>query len=90
MIAGQQNAFGHSMSLRPSYMLLHETLSIELAGIMNFTTKEYLVRPKLIYDFADALSFTIGGEFYTGPEGTLYNAIKDALSAIYFEMKAAF
>ena len=58
MIAGQQNEISHSFSCRAGLKLLHETLDLELVGLYNITTEEYLLKPKMDYDIADALTFT--------------------------------
>ena len=61
-----------------------------MAGLYNFTTEELLVKPKVSYDIADALRFTIGGELYAGPNGTLYDTIDETLSAVFVELKTSF
>ena len=90
MIAGQQEELIHSASFRPSWTLFHETMTVELAGLYNFTTEELLLRPKLTYDIADALTVSAGGEIYSGPDETLYGTIDEALSAAFIEIRASF
>ena len=90
MIASQKHELSHSMSLRPAWNLLHETLHLELMGFYNFTTEEGLFRPKLSYDITDALRGTLGGEIYSGPTGTLFGTVDEALSALFIELKVSF
>lgn len=90
IFSSQQNEISHSVFFRPAWTLLHETFSLELAGMYNITTKELLLRPKVSYDIADALTVTAGGELYSGPEETLFDKIDSQLSAFYVELKSSF
>ena len=96
LIAGQQNRVSHAVLLRPSLPLFHEACTVELLGYCNFTTEEWLIRPSLSYNLADALILKAGWEGYFGPEsmlgpdGTLFGNISDALSAVFVELKASF
>jgi hypothetical protein len=40
--------------------LLYETLKLELAGMYNFTTEEYVFNPKISYAITDALTVSAG------------------------------
>jgi len=90
MIASQQEEISHSISFRPAWTLLHETLDIEILGLYNITTEEFLMRPKTSYDIADDLTVTIGGEIYIGPDDTLYDSIGEQLGGIFIELKTSF
>jgi hypothetical protein len=90
MLASQQNEVSHSISFRPALFLLHETLTLEAAGIYNLTTEELLIRPKAVYNITDALTFTLGGEIYTGPDETLYGIMDQILSALFVECRISF
>ena len=96
MIAGQQHRVSHAVLLRPSLALFHEACSAELLGYCNFTTAEWLLRPSLSYNLADALVLKAGWEGYfgprsmLGPDGTLFGNISNALSAVFVELKASF
>jgi hypothetical protein len=57
---------------------------------VNFTSNETLFRPKLTYDIADALTFTLGAELYSGPDDTLFGLVDSTLSAAFVELKASF
>ena len=90
MLAQQLFQTSHALSGRVSYTMLHETLMLELFGMVNFTTEEYLARPMLSYDMTDALKISIGGEYYGGPKETLYGAFGDVLSAAFVELRVSF
>lgn len=90
MISSQQEEITHSLSLRPAWTLFYETLNVEVLGLYNITTEELYLRPKFSYDIADDLSVTLGGDFYSGPAGTLYAIVKKELNSVYVELKASF
>lgn len=90
LISSQQYGLSHSLFCRAEQRLLHETLKIELLGLLNITSEEFLLRPKLTYDLADAFTFILGGEFFSGPEDTLFGTIDSALNSLFIELKASF
>ncbi len=90
IIASQQFETSHAFSCRLGWNLLHETLNLEVVSLANVTTEEFLIRPRMAYDIADAFTFTLGGEFYSGPEDTLFDFIEDHLSSVFVELKISF
>ena len=90
LINFQQYEVSHSLSCRAAWELMNELMSIEVLGFMNFTSNETLLRPKMTYDIADALTFTLGAEFYSGPDDTLFGLVDSTLSAAFVELKASF
>ena len=90
MIAGQLYQVQHSATLRLAWTALQEALKLELVGMVNFTTEELMLRPKVSYDIADALKVTAGAEIYLGPEGTLMGTIEQIQSAGFVELRASF
>ncbi len=90
LIYGQSKAVQHGASLRLEWRTLHDQLSLVGFGMMNFTTKEWLVYPKVAYFATDALTVTLGAEIYRGPENTLFNMIEEVLTAGYAELKLSF
>ena len=90
LLASQQNEISHSVSFRPALFLMHETMTLEAAGMVNLTTEEWFLRPKLAYDISDALTLTLGGEIYLGPDETLYGLIDEVLSAAFVECRISF
>jgi hypothetical protein len=90
MIAGQQDKVSHSLSCRAGWLLLHETMELELVGLYNITTEEYFLKPKMAYDIADALTFTLGAILYGGPDNTLFGTIDKPLSAVFSELRLSF
>lgn len=90
LINYQQYEFSHSFFSKLGWKLLHETLKLELTGMVNITSAEVYIRPKLVYDLSDAFIFTLGGEIYLGPEDSLFGAIDSYLGAVYMEFKMSF
>lgn len=90
MFSSQTNEISHAVSFRPLWNLMYETLTLEIFSLYNFTTEELFFKPKLSYDLADALTITVGGEYYTGPTGTLFDSIDETLSSVFIELKTSF
>ena len=90
LISFQQYKVSHSLSCRAAWELMNELLSIEVFGLVNFTSNETLFRPKMTYDIADALTFSLGAELYSGPDDTLFGLVDSTLSAVFMELKASF
>jgi len=90
IIFSQQYKTSHAFSCRLGWNLLHETLNLEVVGLVNVTTEEFLIRPRMAYDIADAFTFTLGGELYSGPADTLFDFIEDHLSSVFMELKISF
>ena len=90
LISFQQYEVSHSLSCRAAWELMNDLLSIEAFGLVNFTSNETLFRPKMTYDIADALTFALGAELYSGPDDTLFGLVDSTLSAVFVELKASF
>ncbi|NOZ85005.1 MAG: hypothetical protein GXP49_01835 [Deltaproteobacteria bacterium] len=89
-LAGQTKEYQHSVMLRIQYKMLQETLKLEVSGMYNFSTGEYMVRPKISYQVADGLDAVIGGEVFGGPDNTLFGMIDQTMSAAFIEVRAWF
>ncbi|MBN2102525.1 hypothetical protein JW835_00625 [bacterium] len=90
MISMQQHEFSHGFSFRPAYTFFHETLTVEALGLVNYTTKEAYIRPKITYQLADELILVAGGDIYIGDDNTLFGSIDRALNSGFIEFKASF
>jgi hypothetical protein len=80
----------HMASLRLEWLALHDTLSLSALGFVNFTTREWLVFPKVGYRMSDAMTTYVGAEVYVGPTHTLLDLIDEQLTAGYAELRYAF
>lgn len=90
IIAGQTKRHAHLVIARIEWKLLHETLSMEVLGMLNASTLEWMVRPKITYAVTDALKVIVGGEVYGGPDDSLYGLIDQTLSAGFVEARVSF
>ncbi len=90
MITSQLHGLSHSLSFRIEKKLLHQTMSVEVLGLIHTTSEEFLLRPKLTYDIADALELTVGGEIFTGQKDTLFDTIGSTLNSLFVELRASF
>lgn len=90
MISEQIERVQHGATLRAEWKLWQETLKLEALLYTNFTTEEWMVRPKISYDITDTLKITFGGELFLGPGNTLYGTIDETQSAVYAELKKSF
>jgi hypothetical protein len=90
LIHGQKEPVQHGFSLRAEWRTLHDTLSLVAFGVMNVSTLEWLIYPKVSYSITDAMTVSVGGEVYRGPKDTLFAMIEDILTAGYAELKISF
>jgi hypothetical protein len=90
MVRGQLNEWSHMAMTRLAWAFLYETLDVEVMGMFDFMTEEYFARAMVAYDIADALTLTLGGEMWGGPNGTLSGTIDELMSAGFLELKASF
>jgi len=89
IVANQLNRFQHGASVRISQKWLNETLETEVAGVYGFTRRDYVIRPKAVYDFTDRIRGTVGADFFGGPKKSFFGRIKDTSTA-YVELKFSF
>ncbi len=90
MLFSQLHEVQHMATVRLEWLTLHDTLSLSALGFVNFSTKEWLVFPKVGYQLSDSLSTSVGAEIFAGPDGTLFGLIDEQLSAVYAELRYGF
>ena len=56
----------------------------------NFTTKEWLVTPRIGWKLTDAMTALVGAQVFAGPNDTLFGLIDQNLSAGYVELRFSF
>ena len=86
----QTDEWIHSLLLRPSLSLFHETLELEAAFLYNLTTEEYMLRPQLSYQLSDGISICGGYEYYYGPENTRFQWIEKVFNGPFGEIRISF
>lgn len=90
MIFSQLEELQHLATVRIEWLTLHDTLSLSALGMMNFSTEEWLLAPKLAYRMTDNLMASLGAEVLGGPTGTLFGLIDEQLSAGYAELRVSY
>jgi hypothetical protein len=90
LLFSQQYEISHALSLRAAKSFWHDTLDLEVMGYVNITSHEYLLKPKLTYSITDAFSLIIGGEWYQGPDDSLFDLVDPYLSALFGELRLSF
>jgi hypothetical protein len=86
----QTHRMNHSLLIRPSVSLMHETLDLEVNSLVNLTTGEYLIYPKVTYRLTDGLMASAGYQYYQGGELTRFSWIKNAFNGPFMEFKLNF
>ncbi|HEX3904605.1 MAG TPA: DUF1302 family protein [Polyangia bacterium] len=80
----------HLATLRLEWLALHETLSVSSLCLLNFTTHEWLVTPRIGYRLSDAMTAYVGAQVFHGPTDTLFGIIDAELSSGYAELRYTF
>ncbi|NLE02474.1 MAG: hypothetical protein GX640_21635, partial [Fibrobacter sp.] len=86
LFTGTTDRASHSITGNIQLSSLYETLHFKLAGMYNFTTKDFAVNPSVSYDIADAINISIGGRYIDGPKESLNAMVSNLLSFAYAEL----
>ena len=86
----QQEETNHAVMLLLSKALAYDTWNIELAGYYNITSEDLMIRPKITWKITDALAASLGGNYMTGPDNSIFNYSAPVLSGVFVELKATF
>lgn len=89
VISNQVDRFQHGMTLRISDKWLHETLEGEIAAIVSFTRRDFVLKPKLVYSFNDHWKGTLGTILFRGEDNTFYGRLRDNSTA-FVEIRYSF
>ncbi len=80
----------HSAGFRIESDLFYGKLTPSVFTLYNFTSHDFLVIPELIYKPADGLEISIGGEFYSGRKGSVYDIIDEFMNCMRFAIRVDF
>ncbi len=86
----QTHEWSHSILVRPSVALFHESLDLEVSALYNFTTGEYVVYPKASWHITDGLQAIAGYQLYHGDELTRFSWIRRAFNGPFIEFRLNF
>jgi hypothetical protein len=86
----QQEKTNHALALTISRFFVYETLNAEFSAYYNFTSEEYLLRPKLEWKISDGLSAIVGYSFMDGPEKSLFGYSRPIMNGGFIQLKTSF
>ncbi len=90
LFTGTSDQVSHSLLGNIQWSTLYETLHLKLAGMYNFTTKDYAINPSISYDIADAVNLAVGGRSVDGPDESQNSMVSNLMSFVYTELKVSF
>ncbi len=70
------------------YSMLNETLDLELFSYYDFAYDDALIRPRILYDFSDAINLQFGANIFTGTQGMFGQYNKNDM--LYIKVKYSF
>ncbi len=90
LIFNQQDRMNNAVSLILMKPFYYETLNAEISAYYNFSSNDWLIRPKIVWKISDALSTTLGGNYMKGKDASLFTYTTDILSGVFAELKVSF
>lgn len=86
----QLKEFYHNGSVKVSRDILYGIINASITGMYNFTTRDLMLRPELSWKPADGLTINLGGEFFSGKKGSVFDIVDEFLNGVFFSIKAEF
>jgi len=86
----QREEMNHAVSLAVSKDFSYETANIELSGLYDFTSKEYLIRPKLTWKTGGGLTVSAEYSYMKGIEKSVFSYAAPIMNGAFIEIKANF
>ncbi len=86
----QQERTNHAVSLTATRSFAYDLLMAELSAYYNFTSDEWMVRPKVTWKISDALSLTAGGNYMKGSSQSLFGYSSPIMNGLFTELKIQF
>ncbi len=65
-----KDKFNNMMTFLARYSTLNETLDLEFFSYYDFEYNGTLIRPRMLYDYSDAINLQLGANIFTGTEGS--------------------
>ncbi len=89
-IFNQQEDLNHAVSLTVMRSFGYDAWTAECSAYYNFTSYDWLIRPKLTWKICDALSAAFGGNYMRGKDNSLFTYTSGILGGVFAEMKVHF
>jgi hypothetical protein len=80
----------HSAGIRIETELFYGKLKPSVLTLYNFTSRDLLVTPELIYSPADGLKISLAGDYFSGRKGSLYDIADDFMNCIRISLRVDF
>ena len=80
----------HSAAVRVETDLFYAKLTPSLTSLYNFTSRDFVFMPEVIYKPADGLTINLGGEFYSGKDGSVYDLVDEFMNCIRISLRVDF
>jgi hypothetical protein len=64
-----KDQYNNMMTFLARYLLLNETLTLELFSYYDFAYDDALIRPRISYDYSDTINMQFGVNIFTGTQG---------------------
>ena len=80
----------HAVALSINKSFGYDAWNAEFAAYYNFTSDEWLIRPKISWKINDSLSASLGGSYMTGPVSSLFDYSAPIMNGGFLELKVCF
>ncbi len=80
----------HSAGIRIETDLFHGRMTPSFLSLYNFTTRDFMIMPEISYKPADGLTISLGGEYYSGREGSIYDLVDEFMNCIRAALRVDF
>lgn len=86
----QLNRIYHSGGIRVETELFYGKVKPSVLGLYNFTSRDLLITPELIFSPADGLKISLAGDYFSGTKGSLYDIADDFMNCIRISLRVDF
>jgi hypothetical protein len=86
----QIERYYHSAGLRIETDLIYGKLTPSFFTMYNFTSHDFMMMPGLKFKPADGLCISVGGEYYSGRKGSIYDIIDEFMNCITVAIRVDF
>jgi hypothetical protein len=80
----------HSVALRVERDFMFGNFTPSLTVLYNFTSRDFMVMPEILWKPADGLTISIAGEYFKGPDGSVYDIADDFMNCFRAGLKVNF
>ena len=86
----QMKEYYHSAGAKLEAEFLYGKLIPSVSAVYNFTSEDLLILPAIKYKPSDGVTIAAGLEYYSGPEGSLYDIIDSFMNSVFFSLRIDF